>query len=322
MESRILGIHHITAIATNAQKNVDFYAGVLGLRLVKKTVNFDDPQTYHLYYGDEVGTPGSILTFFPWQSDAHRGVSGSGQATVFSFSVPEGSLEFWKERLSKSKVQFVGPEKRFGEEVLTLIDHDEFEIELVATCNDSRTGWKDEGMPANVAIRGFFGTTVSEQNLNPTAAFIQAALEFRKVGEEGNRHRYEVGKGGPGTYVDILVQPDIRRGTMGTGIINHVAFRTPDDETQLQVRNTIFGSGYNVTEVINREYFKSIYFREPGGVLFEVATDPPGFMIDEAKESLGTDLKLPPWLEKQRRAIEEVLPPLTAKKGHAEAASV
>lgn len=313
MAKNILGIHHVTAIASDAQKNVDFYTNVLGLRLVKKTVNFDDPQTYHLYYGDEVGNPGTILTFFPWSSLAHKGRKGTGQGSAFSFSVPQGSLDFWKARLKKVNVSFVEPTKRFDEEVLTLLDHDEFEIELVANSNDMRNGWDNGEIPATVAIRGFHSVTVSEQQLTPTAGFMQAALGFEKVTEEGNRHRYEVGAGGSGTYVDVLVQPDIRRGTMGAGIIHHLAFRVPDDEAQLKVRDSLFEAHHNVTDVADRQYFKSIYFHEPEGFLFEVATEPPGFTLDESKEELGTNLKLPPWLEQRRRAIEQALPPLMVK---------
>ncbi|MEK7670657.1 MAG: ring-cleaving dioxygenase [Bacteroidota bacterium] len=313
MSNKILGIHHVTAIATDAQKNVDFYRNVLGLRLVKKTVNFDDPQTYHLYYGDEVGNPGSILTFFPWSLQAPKGRKGTGQGTSFSFSVPKGSLDFWKEHLKKLNVLFVEQTKRFDEEILTLLDHDEFEIELVANGTDNRTGWDNGRIPAGAAIRGFHSVTLSEQQLTRTAGFMQAALGFRKVAEAGNRHRYEVAVGGSGTYVDVLVQPDVRRGVMGAGIIHHLAFRTPDDDTQLRVRDFLCEAHHNVTDVADRQYFKSIYFHEPGGFLFEVATDPPGFMFDESKEELGTHLKLPPWLEKHRRAIEEVLPPIKLK---------
>ncbi len=313
MEDKILGLHHITAIATDPQRNVDFYTNVLGLRLVKKTVNFDDPQTYHLYYGDETGTPGSILTFFPWSSLAHRGRKGSGQASAFSFSVPKDSLEFWKARLTDLKVSFLEPLTRFGDQVLTILDHDEFEIHLVATDADARVGWSNGDIPASAAIRGFHGVTLSYQYLNPTAGFMQATLGAKKVAEEGNRHRYQIGEGGAGTYIDVLVQSDLRRGTMGAGIIHHVAFRTPNDEVQLRVRDSLSKSGSNVTDVADRQYFKSIYFHEPGGVLFEVATDTPGFMTDESKEELGTHLKLPAWLEDHRRSIETVLPPITLK---------
>ncbi len=308
MKEKISGLHHVTAIATDPQRNVDFYTNVLGLRLVKKTVNFDDPQTYHLYYGDETGTPGSILTFFPWSSLAHRGRKGSGQASAFSFSIPKGSLEFWQKRLTTLNVTFVEPANRFGDQVLMILDHDEFEIHLVATDEDSRVGWSNGDVPLAATIRGFHGVTLSHQNLNATAGFIQAALGAEKVAEEGNRHRYQIGQGGVGTFIDVLVQADLRPGTMGAGIIHHVAFRTPDDETQLTVRDSLSDSGQSVTDVADRQYFKSIYFREPSGVLFEVVTDTPGFMTDETKEELGTHLKLPPWLEDSRREIETVLP--------------
>ena len=322
MEDKILGLHHITAIATDPQRNVDFYTNVLGLRLVKKTVNFDDPQTYHLYYGDETGTPGSILTFFPWSSLAHRGRKGSGQASAFSFSVPKDSLEFWKARLTDLKVSFVEPLTRFGDQVLTILDHDEFEIHLVATDADARVGWSNGDIPASAAIRGFHGVTLSHQYLNPTAGFMQATLGAEKVPGEGNRHRFEIGEGGAGTYIDVLVQSDLRRGTMGAGIIHHVAFRTPNDAQQLKVRDSLSEAGHRVTDVADRQYFKSIYFHEPGGVLFEVATDTPGFMTDESKEELGTHIKLPPWLEDNRRSIETVLPSITLKSQGAMKAKV
>ena len=322
MEDKILGLHHITAIATDPQRNVDFYTNVLGLRLVKKTVNFDDPQTYHLYYGDETGTPGSILTFFPWSSLAHRGRKGSGQASAFSFSVPKDSLEFWKARLTDLKVSFVEPLTRFGDQVLTILDHDEFEIHLVATDADARVGWSNGNIPASAAIRGFHGVTLSHQYLNPTAGFMQATLGAEKVPGEGNRHRFEIGEGGAGTYIDVLVQSDLRRGTMGAGIIHHVAFRTPNDAQQLKVRDSLSEAGHRVTDVADRQYFKSIYFHEPGGVLFEVATDTPGFMTDESKEELGTHIKLPPWLEDNRRSIETVLPSITLKSQGAMKAKV
>lgn len=322
MKDKILGLHHITAIATDPQRNVDFYTNVLGLRLVKKTVNFDDPQTYHLYYGDETGTPGSILTFFPWSLLAHRGRKGSGQASAFSFSVPEDSFGFWRERLISLNVSFIEPVTRFGDQVMTILDHDEFEIELVATDADSCVGWNNGDVPLSAAIRGFHGVTLSHQYLNPTAGFMQAALGAEKVKEEGNRHRYQIGEGGAGTYVDVLVKSDLRRGTMGAGIIHHMAFRTPDDELQLKVQESLTKAGHSVTDVADRQYFKSIYFHEPGGVLFEVATDTPGFMTDESKEELGTHLKLPPWLEDHRRAIETVLPPIMLRSREAVKAGV
>lgn len=308
MENKnILGIHHVTAIAGDPQANVDFYANVLGLRLVKKTVNFDDPFTYHLYFGDEIGNPGTLLTFFPWSSQAHRGRIGSGQLTVFSFSVAENSLGFWSDRLKQFDASVNAPSVRFGEEVLTAFDHDGFQFELIAT-KDDRHGWHDSAVPGEFAIRGFHSVTLSEGAENLTADFVQARLGFRHVGAEGNRTRFETGAGGCGTIVEIVQQSERPRGHMGVGVVHHIAWRTPDASSQLLVREDLVKNYLDVTPVIDRNYFYSIYFREPGGVLFEVATDPPGFLIDESKEELGTNLKLPSQYKHMRSEIEHTLP--------------
>ncbi len=309
----IRGIHHVTAIASDAQKNVDFYTTVLGLRLVKRTVNFDDPQTYHLYYGDESGSPGTILTFFPWSSFGHRGRRGTSQAAGFSFSIPAASLQYWQKRFTDLNITVVESFSRFGEEVLTVFDDDEFMIELIAGESDLPPGWDNGEIPREYAIRGFHGVTLSEKHLGPTAGFIQAALGFNKVAEEGNRHRYQVGDGGVGMFVDVLVQPEVERGTMGAGVIHHAAFRVGNEQEQIDLRDKLISAGHRVTDVADRQYFKSIYFREPGGFLFEVATDSPGFTIDEGPKELGSSLKLPPWLEKNRRAIEASLPPIRVR---------
>jgi len=306
MQNNILGIHHVTAIAGDPQKNIDFYVNVLGLRLVKKTVNFDDPFTYHFYFGDEVGNPGTLLTFFPWSSQAHRGKIGSGQLTVFSFSIPENSLSFWSDRLKQFGAS-VSRSVRFGEEVLKAFDHDGFQFELIAA-KDVRNGWLHGSVPGEFAIRGFHGVTLLETAENPTADFLQSRLEFRDVGVEGNRARFETGTGGSGTIVEILHEKNTPRGFMGMGTVHHVAFRTETPESQLIIRQDLVRSGAEVTPVIDRNYFHSIYFREPGGVLFEVATDPPGFLIDEPKDKLGTSLKLPSQYEQIRSEIERTLP--------------
>ncbi len=311
MRKPIAGIHHVTAMAGDPQANVDFYTGVLGLRLVKKTVNFDDPGTYHLYYGDEVGHPGTILTFFPWPL-ARRGVQGAGQATVTSFSVPEGSLGYWTERLSRLGVTFDGTRRRFEEEVLTLLDPDGLRLELVARGGDQRSGWVGGPVPEQHAVRGFDGVTLTEWNLGGTESVLAGTLGFRRVGEEGERVRFEAGSGGGGTRVDVLASPAAARGHVSAGTVHHVAFRAADEADQLAWREAVAGSGLHVTPVLDREYFHSIYFREPGGVLFEIATDPPGFTRDEPVESLGTALKLPPWLEASRARIEAELPPIEA----------
>ena len=303
------GIHHVTAIAGEPQRNVDFYVGVLGLRMVKKTVNFDDPGTYHLYYGDGAGTPGSIMTFFPWAGAPH-GRIGAGQLTVTSFSVLATSLGYWTERLVEQGVRFEKPEDRFGETVLRLPDPDGLRIELVAAADDGREGWDDGPVPAEHAVRGFHHVMLAVADPSRTAKLMTDTLGFRQTGDVEGRTRYEAGEGGPGNTVDLADGTGFPRGTMGVGTVHHVAFRVPDDETQLALREEVAALGYNVTPVLDRNYFRSIYFREPGGVLFEIATDPPGFTVDEDPEHLGEDLKLPPWLEPQRERLEGALPPL------------
>ena len=310
MERQIGGIHHVTAIARDPQRNVDFYAGVLGLRLVKKTVNFDDPGTYHFYYGDGPGHPGTIMTFFPWPM-ARLGSRGAGQATVTSFSVPEGSLGWWAERLDRMGVQHDDPRPRFDEEVLTALDPDHLQIELVAQAGgtgDQRAPWDGGPVPAEHAIRGFEGVTLTEWNPEVTSEVLTGLMGFRQVSQAGDRFRFEVGIGGPGTRVDVLAKPDAPRGHVSAGTVHHVAWRTPDDAQQRAWHEEIQNRGLHVSPILDRQYFHSIYFREPGGVLFEIATDPPGFTKDEPAETLGTGLKLPPWLETQRQEIEGILP--------------
>ena len=303
------GIHHVTAIAGEPQRNVDFYVGLLGLRVVKRTVNFDDPGTYHLYYGDGAGTPGSIMTFFPWPGEP-RGRIGAGQLTVTSFSVPAASLDYWTGRLVEGGVRFEKPEERFEEMVLRFPDPDGLRLELIAAGEDHREGWADGPVPAENAVRGFHHVTLVVADPPRTAKLMTDTLGFRQTGEADGRTRYEAGEGGPGNVVDVADGTGFPRGTMGVGTVHHVAFRVPDEETQLELREKVGALGYNVTSVLDRNYFRSIYFREPGGVLFEIATDPPGFAVDEEPEHLGESLKLPPWLEPRRERLEEVLPPL------------
>jgi glyoxalase family protein len=312
MNKPIKGIHHITAMASDPQANVDFYTGVLGLRLVKKTINFDDPGTYHFYYGNETGTPGTILTFFPWPM-ARRGTRGAGQATVTSFSVPQGSLGYWTERLDRFGALFEPPRTRFDEEVVTLFDPDGLQLELVAQAGDGRLPWEVGPVPAEHAIRGFEGTTLTEWNPEVTSEVLTGILGFRSAGQEGSRFRFEVGAGGPGARVDVLAAPSAERGRISAGTVHHVAWRVADEAVQERWRQTIAGSGLSVTPILDRQYFRSIYFREPGGVLFEIATDPPGFTYDEPVEALGSGLKLPPWLEPDRKRIEAVLPPVEVR---------
>lgn len=305
-DKEILGLHHVTAIAGDPQTNIDFYTGVLGLRLVKFTVNFDDPSTYHLYYGDGQGHPGTILTFFPWPDGMH-GRIGTGQLTVTSFAVPEGALEFWRERLREHSVECRECGSPFDERGLSFADPDGLQLELVSSpdANPDRA-WTHGPVPAGYAIRGFHRVTLSEEGFERTAALLTETLGFRLQASEGNRFRYAISAGGTGTIADVICTPAGRSGRVSVGTVHHVAWRTPTDEQQVKWRDAL--RAYNVTPVIDRKYFHSIYFREPGGVLFEIATDPPGFAIDEPADALGTHLLLPPWLESSRRELEAILP--------------
>jgi len=307
----ITGIHHITAIAGNPQKNVDFYIKILGLRFLKKTVNFDDPQTYHLYYGDYIGKPGSVLTFFPWNEQGFKGKRGTGQIGTISYSVPLSSLDFWMKHLTKNKIDFAGPLNRFNEQVLIFEDHDEFEVEIVASEEEKRPGWKSSFIPEEHSIRGFWGASIWHQNTAATERFMTEILEFKKIKETQNRIRLTLNNVGPGAYVDLISLPNQLRGIMGVGAVHHIAFRTDNDDTQLKAREKLIQKNIDVTPVVDRNYFQSIYFKEPGNVLFEIATDPPGFLIDEPVESLGKSLKLPKWFESARTEIEANLPKIT-----------
>ena len=305
-----LGIHHVTAVASDPQRNVDFYCRALGMRLVKQTVNFDAPDTYHLYYGDEQGTPGSVLTFFPWPG-APRGRRGTGQATVVSCSIPEGSLGWWRHWLQGQGIEVREAVSRLDEDALSFHDPDGLVVELVAHADPpDMTPWQGSPVPPEHQVRGFYGVTMSERRLDETAGLLTDTLGFRLVDEEGPRARFDVGHGGPGRRVDVLAEPDAPRGLVAAGTVHHVAWRAPDDDAQASWREHIAGQGLQVTPIIDRNYFHSIYFREPGGVLLEVATDPPGFTIDEPLLELGRRLRLPPWLEPDREQIEAALPGL------------
>jgi len=307
----ITGIHHITAIAGDPQRNLDFYTTVLGLRLVKLTVNFDDPQTYHFYFGNEEGTPGSILTFFPWPG-ARRGVVGPSQVTAIAFAIPVDSAAYWRSHLSNHGVTVADSPERFGDSVLAVTDPDGLPLELVATSHaDAMLAWKDGPIGVDHAIRGFHSATVSEVGYEQTAHLLTDTMGFAHVGSEGNRFRYQAAGGGHGAIVDVLCTPAGRVGQLGTGTVHHIAWRTPDDVQQREWRGELARLGYNVTPVIDRTYFHSIYYREPGGVLFEIATDPPGFAIDEPAAHLGERLMLPQRFEPVRAMLERVLPPVT-----------
>ncbi len=310
MVDPIRGIHHVTAIAGDPNLTVDFYARVLGLRLVKITVNFDDPSAYHFYFGDGLGRPGTILTFFVWPR-AVPGRRGVGQVTAVAFSVPAASFDYWQARLGAHGVRLEPLTERFDEGVLVFYDPDGLKLELVAGPEpDDREPWSGGPVPAEHAVRGIYGVTLTEAAAEPTAGLLTQVMGFRFQGAAAGRYRYVAGAGGPGAIVDVEVRRDLFRGRVAAGTVHHVAFRTQNDETQLAWRSRLLAAGYQVTPVRDRLYFHSIYFLEPGGVLFEIATDPPGFTVDEPAEALGTGLRLPPWLEPRRGELEAALPPL------------
>jgi catechol 2,3-dioxygenase-like lactoylglutathione lyase family enzyme len=306
----ILGIHHITAIAGAPQENIDFYAGVLGLRLVKLTVNFDDPGTYHLYYGDGVGSPGTIITFFPWPQ-APRGRRGTGQVTATAFAIPSDGTGYWSERLAQHGITFEASSARFGEPVISFADPDGMTVELIASAEVvTNRAYERGGVPLNYAIRGFHSATLTEEGYEKTAALLSETMGFKLTGQERNRFRYAVGSAQPGEMVDVLCAPEERRGTVLAGTVHHIAWRVSDDAQQSAWVQELIRLGYNVSPVMDRKYFHSIYYREPGGILFEIATDSPGFSVDESPERLGTKLVLPAWLEANRAHLETVLPAL------------
>ena len=310
MENTILGLHHITAIAGSAKTNYDFYTRVLGLRLIKKTVNFDDPQTYHLYYGDEAGSPGTILTFFPW-GNIGAGRRGTRQVTEIGYSVPEGSLDFWQARLEKNNVIYNKPAEKFGEKYLTLLDPDGLKFELtVAKNKDNRTPFITPEIDANNAILGFHQVTITTNKIDKTAEVLTNIFGYKLLEQQVNRSRFVTDAVEQANIVDLVEAPGEAAGHVAGGSVHHVAFRVKDEKTLMYFRDKVVAMGLNITEKIDRNYFYSLYFREPGGVLFELATDNPGFTVDESLEELGTNLKLPAQYESQRTAIESVLPNL------------
>ena len=304
------GLHHVTAIATAPQRNVDFYSRVLGLRLIKQTVNFDAPDSWHLYYGDENGTPSSILTFFPWPN-APRGRLGAGMTSATAFSVPASSLSWWYDRLTALQVDVDAPRTRDAEEVLSLRDPDGMVLDLVATDGDHRSGWDGvAAIPAEHAVRGLHSVTMNERLLDPTVAMLTDLLGMGQAAEAADRSRFQMAAGDAGALIDVTGGAG-DRGYQAGGTVHHVAFRAPDLATMTSWQQQLIAAGVNVTEILDRQYFKSIYFREPGGVLFEIATDAPGFAIDEPLLELGRSLKLPPWLEPTREQIARSLPKFT-----------
>lgn len=308
-EQRVPGLHHVTAVASVAQRNVDFYTDVLGLRLVKRTVNFDDPTTHHLYYGDESGTPGSLLTFFPFGT-GYRGHVGRGQPTATSFRILEDSVQYWIDRLKDHDVERNELEERFGQTVIGFEDVDGQPLELV-TGTANTDPWMGGAVAQERAIRGIHGVTLSSADLEATERVLNV-LGYERRGREGDRIRYETA-GATANIIDLLEQPDMGPGQPGAGTVHHIAFRTADEETQAAWADRLseMNLPLQVSQVKDRQYFKSIYFREPGGILFEIATAGPGLDRDESVESLGSDLKLPPRLEEQRDGFETALPELT-----------
>lgn len=309
MNQEILGIHHVTAIAKEPQKNLDFYTGFLGLRLVKLTVNFDDPQTYHFYYGDQLGQPGTLITFFVW-TDAPKGRQGTEQVTIISFAIPQRSLGYWIERLLKYHIDFEKPQERFGESVLAFKDPDGLLLELVAIPNaHQHLPWSESAVPPEHAIRGLYTVMLCEDRDELTAQLLTQTLGFRCWQQEGNVFRYTIGEGGSGKLVDLRCVPDFWTGAIAQGTVHHVAWRVHEQQQQTW-QQALRERGFNVTPILDRQYFHSVYFTLPGGIIFELATDAPGFTINESLEQLGTHLMLPQWLEKKRKVLEKKLPQL------------
>lgn len=308
MNNNVIGLHHVTAIASDAKRNYDFYTKVLGLRFVKKTVNFDDPNTYHLYYGNYPAEPGTILTFFPWPN-IMPGRRGTGQATETGFSVPEGSLDFWVKRLDAHGITYNKPATKFGEEYLTVLDPDGMKLELTVSAKpDARQQHITSEIDASKAIRGFQNVTITQADIKGTADVLTELLDYELAEQQVNRYRF-VNKNAPtASVIDLVEAPGERRGHVAGGSVHHVAFRVKDDATEMALRAKIEAKGFNITPQIDRNYFHSLYFREPGGVLFEIATNNPGFTVDEPLEHLGESLKLPAMYESRRAAIEAVLP--------------
>ena len=305
----IPGIHHVTCITGDVQKCVDFYVSVLGLRFVKKSINQDLPDTYHIYFGDYLGTPGTAMTFFGWPTWPQQR-TGTGQVTTVSFQVPSGSLGFWSNRLKQLDVDH-RMISRFESDALVLHDADGIEIELVAqAANERWAPWPESPIDAEHAIRGFHSVTLTLAEMAATFNLLTTAMGFRMVSQEGNRTRFETGAGGPHAILDVIESPEGPEGEESIGTVHHVAWRTSDAETQKTWREQLMSVGRNVTPVIDRWYFKSIYYREPGGVLFEIATDGPGFTVDEPPEKLGSTLSLPPWFQVRRDRLDETLPPI------------
>ncbi|OCA77177.1 diguanylate cyclase [Chryseobacterium artocarpi] len=310
MDNRILGLHHITAIADNAKRNLDFYTQVLGVRLVKKTVNFDDPGTYHFYFGNENGTPGTILTFFPWEGIG-QGTNGSGMATHIGYSAPKNSLEFWKNRLNGFNVN-VEEGELFGEKMISFKDPDGLQLQFIESSNDdNRKVWTTDDIKDENALKGFHNVTLTLKKAEPTIKVLTDILGYDLQKQEADRYRLATNAIDTANIIDIIENDKMPAGRNAAGTNHHIAFRVKDDNILMEYREKVLSTGLNITPKINRDYFYSLYFREPGGVLFEIATDNPGFTVDEDLAELGENLKLPAQYEGMRDKIEGVLPKLS-----------
>lgn len=309
MNKQTAGIHHITAFVQNAQANVDFYAGVLGLRLVKKTINFDAPEVYHLYFGDQIGSPGTIITFFPW-ADSRKGKVGGGQVGITTYVVPAGTLDFWEERLKRLNIP-VTETTRFNERYLQFSDYDGLQLELVAREEGPASKWSFGAVPADKAIKGFGGAVLYSTAPAYTGNLLERVMGLEMVGREGDYTRYRA-TGDLGNIIDVNVTP-MSFGVSGAGTVHHIAWRAKDFEDHAEWRSHIEENGLSPTPIIDRQYFNAIYFREAGGILFEIATDPPGFARDEEPDELGGKLMLPEWYEPNRSQIEANLSPIEVR---------
>ena len=309
MEKLIIGLHHVTATVAGAQADLEFFAGALGQRLVKKTINFDNPGVYHFSYGNESGAPGTIMTTFPYRAMGVRdGTRGAGQITTTSFSVPAEALQFWRQRLEARQVAYENEESPFGEDVLRFSDPSGLALRLVGNASDHRPPWVLPEIGADRAIRGIHGVTLLVREPEKTVAFLSEVLDGAVVGESADTVRMGLNGGAPGQIVEVASAGDAPGAVNGLGTVHHVACAVKGEAEQLLMRRELVRRGVQVTEVLDRDYFRSIYFREPNGVLFEIATIPPGFLIDESMSELGRSLKLPPWEEPRRAAIEASLP--------------
>jgi glyoxalase family protein len=314
----IQGLHHVTAVTRDAQLNVDFYRNVLGQRLVKKTVNFDVPDSYHLYFADEIGTPGSVLTFFAWPN-MKRGIRGTGETIAVAYNIADSSVGFWQRYLKGKGVALLPVEHRFGVDILPFEDPDGMRLELAASAASPEVRyWEAGSIPEIHALSGFHSVTLWLDELDSTADLLTLQMGYTFTGQEGDRYRFTGGPEVVGSILDILYRPgrpeDMpAEAVFGAGSVHHIAFRVPTDEMQLEYQSALLAAGHDVTAVIDRKYFHSIYYREPGGVLFEIATEPPGFTVDEPVDALGENLVLPEWFEANRSAIEQSLTPITLK---------